>query len=92
MGQGRGGPQFTFLATPLVQPPPPYDSSSALHGRTTFQKPTTTLSYHRHDWLVLFPGVLAGSLAWYIELAPRSVVANGAFCLSFYTQPVARPC
>jgi len=24
--------------------PPPYDSTSALHGLTTFQKPTTTLS------------------------------------------------
>ena len=32
-----------FRITLIGQPPPPYDSTSALHGWTTFQKPTTTL-------------------------------------------------
>jgi len=29
----------------IAQPPPPYDSTSALHSRTTFLKPATTLDF-----------------------------------------------
>jgi len=36
---------FTILCL-LVTAQPPYDSTLALHGRTTFQQPTTTLSRH----------------------------------------------
>ena len=36
----------SLLLKVIAHPRPPYDSTSALHGLATFQKPTTTLPEH----------------------------------------------
>jgi len=91
-----GGPAGPAIAWPLFLPlnffttpcllksqPPPYDSTSALSGRTTFQKPTTTLrrtsslrTVHRANC-----AFLAIDSA-YIVCGAVSMKRTGSFCLS----------